>query len=146
MRRVIPLFVIGSLGFAPAPVYRARPDQTTDLERMQGGWVRVSLMIDGKRREEAVGSIVPTIKGDTLSFAAPSDRWRLTLDATKTPKRIESRQIGAANAAGFMGIYKLEGDRFIVCWRSGKTEADRSASFDPAQAGVWLCVYERKKP
>lgn len=147
MRRVIPLLVVMSLGFAPAPVYRARPDKRTDLEKMQGAWVRVSLTIDGKRHEEAVGSVVPTINGDTLSFAAPSDKWRLTLDATKNPKRLESLQIVPANALGFMGIYKLEGDRLVVCWRSGKTEADRPTDFDPAaQPGVWLCVYERNKP
>ena len=145
MRRTALLVVLSSLAFAPAPVYRVKPDKRTDLDKMQGAWVRVSISINGQRHEEAVGSTVVIIKGDTMSFGSPTDTWRLTLDATKSPKRIDRPQLGGSLC--FLEIYKLEGDSLVLCSRESKSESDRPAGFDPAvQPGVWLHAYERKKP
>ena len=145
MRRIVSVFIVlSSLAFAPAPVYRAKPDRRTDLEKIQGEWVRVSILTDGKRHEEAVGSVVPTIKGDTMAFGSPNDTWRLTLDATKSPKQFDGRRL--ESDMYFVGVYKLEGDSLVVCWHLSKSESDRPASFDPAQPNVWLHVFERKKP
>ena len=145
MRGIASVFIVlSSLAFAPAPVYRAKPDKRTDLDKLQGEWVRVSLFTDGKRHEEAVGSVVPTIKGDTLAFGSPGDTWRLTLDATKSPKRFDGRRLESDMC--FVGVYELKGDNLVVCWHLSASENNRPASFDPAQPGVWVHVYERKKP
>src|SRR3954467_13960207 len=49
MRCILPLIVLLSLGFAPAPVPKAKPDTTVqDLKALQGTWHRSSMRVGGR--------------------------------------------------------------------------------------------------
>jgi uncharacterized protein (TIGR03067 family) len=129
---------------APAPVYKPKKEPgKTDLEKMQGTWVRVSLAIDGRPGVHAPCTI--TIKGTTMAFGSPGDDWNLTLDPSKSPKHIHSSRLEKkASIADFWGIYSLEGDTLTICCREGSNEADRPLTFDKTQRGVWLQVLKRQ--
>jgi uncharacterized protein (TIGR03067 family) len=144
MRRPLLLAAVLSLAFAPAPRPKLNASKD-DLAKMQGQWVRTSLTINGKKHDEPQGCAV-TIKGDVLAFPSPDDAWKLTIDATKKPKWIDSRRVKPAGSIGpFWGVYRLEGDTLTICWREDANVTDRPADFDPSQRHVWLQVFQRKK-
>jgi uncharacterized protein (TIGR03067 family) len=140
MRRVLPLIAVLSLAFAPAPFPRPAPSASAieDLKAMQGEWVRSSLTICGKTDKEQPGAIIATIRGNHMAFGTPSDTYTFTLDASQSPKWIESSM--------FRGVYEVKGNTLTLCFRMGVNDDPRPMSFDPAQQGVWLEVFKRKKP
>jgi uncharacterized protein (TIGR03067 family) len=142
---MIALLAALALGFAPAPPPRPKkaPTSEGDLKALSGKWRRTSLMLNGKRHGEIPGSVVVTVKGDVLSFGSPGDTWKVALDATKAPRRLDCTNVTGGNT--YWGVYRLDGDSFTLCWRSGATEADRPAGFDPQQPNVWVHAFERVK-
>jgi uncharacterized protein (TIGR03067 family) len=147
-RRTLPCLASAalSLAFAPAPL--PKPDSNkVDLKAMQGKWTRTLLVMGGSTTRQARGAeVTVTLKGDRMEFSA-SDVWKLTLDAKARPRRIGLR--GAVPRVAkhlFLGVYRLEGDKLTICCRPvPDAKGKRPASFDPAQPGVWLEVFERIK-
>jgi hypothetical protein len=63
MRRALPPLIVLCLGFAPAPVYRGKPDASKGvLERMQGEWALVRQTLNGK-------DLSPRVNKSTLEIA-----------------------------------------------------------------------------
>jgi uncharacterized protein (TIGR03067 family) len=146
MRRVLPLLIVLSLGFAPAPVYRGKPGGSKgDLQKMQGEWVRVSLTVDGAPQG---GQATLSVKDDRMRFQADYDRWKVVLDATGSPPKIDFHHASSPNGrAALAGIYRLEADtRLTICVRFADEESERPVGFDHSQPNVWLHVYKRIKP
>jgi hypothetical protein len=83
MRRVVPPLIVLCLGFAPAPVYRERPDARTDLEKLQGEWERVSCSTNGD--EETV--VYRRNRLSCFHQDGTSTRWDVVLDLSKERKR-----------------------------------------------------------
>jgi len=154
VRRVLPLLAMLLLGFAPAPFPRQTKTKA-DWQALQGEWIRVSLTICGKKRFEAPGAIILTIRGDQIAFAGTDpgdkrDEWKFKLDISKGQKRIDFRSVIPAdqipNTNVMLGIYRIEENILTICSHVGKETTDRPLNFDPAQKKVWLHVYKRKIP
>ena len=118
-----------SLGFAPAPVYRPKPEtKQGDMQRMVGVW-----------------ESVPATKGDTMDISPGrmdikgTHSYALTLDPSARPPAFDlSGNPGAAQGRMFTGIYKLEGDTLTLAYRESKL--GRPTDF---QKGI-VEVYKRK--
>jgi uncharacterized protein (TIGR03067 family) len=138
MRRTLPLLAGLLMGFAPAPVPNPqRPDASQrELQAIQGGWT-----------ERFADSTVVTIVADRMEYSSDST-WKLTLYPKLNPRQIKAVGVGyeVAGQTRF-GIYRLEGDKLIICWRrelAGKL--DWPTSLDPIQKDVWIEVFTRVKP
>lgn len=142
-RRLLLLFVVLSLAFAPAP-FRSRPAKRDtsegDLLKMQGKWVRVKLGISSQPNED---NCPITITEKHMQFPSPSDAWTLTLDATQSPKTLDAVNVGN-KASVFRGIYRFEGNDLIICWRGPQQSPERPTSFEAGVQGVWYQIYRRQ--
>ena len=140
MSRIVPLLIVLSLGFAPAPVYRQKPNTKTDLEKMQGVWERVSCSTN--RDEETA-----VYCGNRLSCfhkGGTSTQCDVVLDSSKEPRWIDRKDADVPDQK-LLGIYKLDGDTLTCAWRMQYNAPDRPKEFRPHPL-MCLEVYRRKKP
>ena len=127
MRTIFLLLSIAALGFAPAPVYRERPnDADTVHRRFQGGWRGVSYKHGGQ----------DLMLGSPFRVHLEKDRWRffvgapptqtniytITLDTKSNPMRIDWREGGTH----LRGIFELTGDRLHYSFRTSAKDYPRS--------------------
>ena len=119
-----------SLGFAPAPVYRPKPETTPDHWKiLRGTWER-----DPPKKGHTV-EILPgrMIYNQTHAYA-------LTLDPDARPAGFDIKGVGdPAGVFAFTGIYKLEGDTLTLCYN--EVPGVRPAAFGKG----FNEVYKRKK-
>ena len=119
MRMPLLLLSMVALGFAPAPVFRERPDDAEAiLRRLQGGWRGVSYK--SRSQDQLVGT--------PFRVQLDKDRWRfftgtpstqtniytITLDTKANPMRIDWREGGSH----LVGLFELSGDRLRYSFRS----------------------------
>jgi uncharacterized protein (TIGR03067 family) len=144
MRRALPLLILMSLAFAPAPQPRAKPDTTAaDLKRLQGVWLRVSSPIDV--RSVATSEVTVSIEGRKMSFAfdgRPTRSWSFTLDGRPTLPCLDQGEAGFPANGILRGIYRLDGDTLTLNSRRG----GRPDNFSGNGEGVIVEVFKRKKP
>ena len=144
MRRVVLLLTVLLMGFAPAPVYKPKPEGRTAIERLQGEWSRLSMSINGGPLSDS-GGVTLTVKGNLMGFGSADDEWKVTIDAAKAPARIDFHRVKlSGNIDVLLGIYRLEADKLTICWCLSKEEGERPTNFDPKKSN-WLHVYSRKK-
>jgi uncharacterized protein (TIGR03067 family) len=135
------LLTLVSLAFAPAPVYRPKPDTRTDLEKMQGDWVLVYAHKNGVR-EEVTRQVVWTINGDCIIATLDGKKCSTTyfeLDGRTTPRSIDllNKRDGVKSVPGW---FSVDNDTLKFC-RDEERPADLSG-FGTSN-GVW--VFDRKK-
>ena len=117
MRRVIPLLALASLAFAPAPVFRGKPDHARDdLKAMQGEWVLAYAHQDGVRGDVTQESVW-AIEGDRLATSLDgkaASTYFIRLDGRTEPRSIDllSRRDDVAPTPG---RYSLKGDSLTIC-------------------------------
>jgi uncharacterized protein (TIGR03067 family) len=136
---------IGLLIAADAP----KDDATTkDSKGVEGSWVMVSGEAKGEKLlADVVKNAKLTIKADQHTVKVGDDTFIGThkLNATTDPKKIDSMDTeGPFKGKTALGIYKLEGDEFTVCFAPpGK---DRPKEFTTRSGtGEILHVWNRKK-
>jgi uncharacterized protein (TIGR03067 family) len=119
----------------------------TDLARMQGTWQLVSAMEDGKPLpDDKVKQTSIVVEGDTFRFPglaedATSSAGTFKLDATKTPKEMDSM---SAEKEVMLGIYEMGSDSYKVCFApAGKSRPGEFASA-PGNHQI-LQFWERQK-
>ena len=119
----------------------------TDLERMQGTWQLVSAMEDGKPlADDKVKQTSIVVEGATFRFPglaedATSSAGTFKLDATKTPKEMDST---SAEKELMLGIYEMGDDSYKVCLAAaGKSRPSEFAS-EPGNHQI-LQFWERQK-
>jgi uncharacterized protein (TIGR03067 family) len=96
-----------------------------DLDKLQGTWVTVSLMNDGKT---VVDAKTPPKEGPATKLAYDGNKWIIRvgdkdvasgvfkIDATKKPKEIDVLDdSGKKNEKTRLGIYDLDGDTYKYC-------------------------------
>ena len=122
------------------------PASKKDLNGLQGTWKLVSAMKDGEALpEDKVKNTSIVIKDDTFVFPesaeyATSKEGTIKLDATKKPKHMDATD----REKVMLGIYKLDGDRYKVCFApTGKPRPSEFAS--KPGSGNLLQVWKRKK-
>lgn len=139
-----------AFGQAPAPVH-----QDDDLVRLQGTWLTVSLVNDGKT---LVAENEPPKPGPVTKLAYEGDLWKVIVgdtvvatgvvkvDSTRLPKEIDLLdESGTRNEKTKLGIYELDGDTYRYCLApAGKPRPTELAS--PAGSGYSLGVSRREKP
>jgi uncharacterized protein (TIGR03067 family) len=118
-----------------------------DLEGLQGMWSLVSAMEDGNSLAgDKVKETTIVIKDNTFRFPllaedATSNAGTFKLDATKTPKQMDTV---STEKEVMLGIYELEGDSYKVCFAPvGKPRPSEFAS--KSGSGNILQVWERRK-
>jgi uncharacterized protein (TIGR03067 family) len=125
------------------------PDSATkkDLERLQGTWRLLSAIEDGNSlAEDKVKQTTIVIEDDTFRFPhlaedATSKVGTINLDATKKPKQMDT--VSTAKEV-MLGIYKLEGDGYRVCFAmAGKPRPNEFTS--KSGSGNILQAWEREK-
>lgn len=145
------ILTAGLLLAAPGAGQEERPQ--TDLDKLQGTWLTVSLVNDGK---VLVGENVPP-KGPATKLAYAGNRWLIQVgdktiasgifkvDATKAPKEIDILdESGMRNDKAKLGIYELDGDTYRYCLApAGKPRPPAFAS--PEGSGYSLGVSRREK-
>ena len=130
--------VASSLAFAPAPLpRREREKPQDDLAVMQGVWHRIT-----HNGRQSHGDVVE-IKGDVWRANVPDDSWKMKLDQRARPRRVALHHVSEPTNF-FIGIYKLEGDRFTYSIRQYAKEEERPLDFAAHQP--WVSVFERRQP
>jgi uncharacterized protein (TIGR03067 family) len=120
-----------------------------DLDRMQGGWVRVSSEASGNKRILEKPLPVLIVAEGKFTFGAKSDPEDVKLDPGQSPKAIDLTPTG--DSAGplkgktYPGIYKIEGDTLTLCL-SIKPGSKRPTEFTTVGNQWVIDVYERQKP
>jgi uncharacterized protein (TIGR03067 family) len=127
MRTILLALSIAALGFAPAPVFRERPDDPeADLRRFQGSWRAVSYRNSGGYQMIDSSFRLRVEKDGWRMFAgAPpvqTNAYTITLDTRTTPMRIDWRGGGIH----LEGIFTLSGDRLHYSYRSSTLGYPRS--------------------
>ena len=145
MRLALPLLVVLSIAFAPAPTPKDRGrDRRSDLERLQGEWVVTSTTCESI----VVQPLEPPatiIKGNEITYVvrggAPS-HWTLTLDVRASPRRfVLKRREGQQEE--YAGVYAFEGGVLRMCSRLA-IDGPPVTDFGGGKR-VWVEVLERKK-
>ena len=120
-----------------------------DLEKLQGDWAALSMVVDGVRAsDDEAQSLFRTVKGNQYTvylFNKAIGKGTFQLDATKKPRTIDARPAGApAGSKPLLGIYEFAGGRWKVCFAPPGKE--RPADFAAkAGSGHTLTVWEREK-
>lgn len=126
-----------------------------DLEALQGTWLTVSLVNDGK---VLVSEGDPAPAGPVTKLVYEGDHWGvvvgdetvasgvLRVDTSKTPHQIDILdESGMRNAASKLGIYELDGDRYRFCL--APADKPRPTGFaSPEGSGISLGVCRREMP
>jgi uncharacterized protein (TIGR03067 family) len=138
MRRFLPLLVLSSLAFAPAPLPRRQaPDRgAADLEAMQGSWVLSYAHKDGVR-EDVSRRAVWAIEGDALTTSLDGKKGSslfIKLDGGTSPRSLDL--LSARDAKDpTPGRYSLEGDTLTAC--VGAQRPRDLSGYGPSN-GVWV--------
>jgi uncharacterized protein (TIGR03067 family) len=136
----------------PVVVVVAEPadESKKDLEKLQGEWVMAALEIDGKAiPEEKLRDTTLTIKDDKYIVTVKDNKHEVTftLDASQKPKAIDMSFPDGTNAAKVgKGIYKIDGDTFVMC-RAQMPDQARPTEFGTwPNTGYFMVTWKRKAP
>ena len=144
MKRVL-CFILPTLLLIAA---KPADDAKKDLERLQGEWIMAALEIDGKPvPDEKIQDTTLTIKGDKYIVRSKDNKYEvtITLDPAKDPKAIDMAFPDGTDAAKIgKGIYKIDGDTFIVV-RAQATDNERPTTFGTwPNSGCFMVTWKRK--
>ena len=126
-----------------------------DLQKLQGTWLTVSLVSEGKT---VVDENHPPKPGPVLKLIYEGNQWivkvgdktvgtgKVKIDATKMPKEIDILdESGTINDKAKLAIYELEGDTYKYC--IGPAGKPRPTEFSAREgSGNALIVSRREKP
>jgi uncharacterized protein (TIGR03067 family) len=141
MHGVLPVFILATLAFAPAP--KIHPS-VKDWRRCEGTWVLVS--------ETSGVKVGPRSGPRMLTFSEGHCRmigrgirtpWKVTLNAEAHPKQMDLEPVGLNTV--LCAIYLLNGDSLTICFK-GSSPKGRPASISETGDCVRTWVFKRKSP
>jgi uncharacterized protein (TIGR03067 family) len=107
-----------------------------DLAKMQGDWMVASIVSDGRKlTDDEAQTLFRTVTGHECTiynFNKPLSKTTIKIDATRTPKTIDSTPAGPAKSPPLLGIYEFEGNTLTIC--NARPGQPRPTNFD-AKAG-----------
>src|SRR5665213_12752 len=119
MRKTLFLLLsLAALGFAPAPVFREKPDDPESiLRRLQGGWRGISYQNSGRTLYAGTPFRVH-LKKDRWGFffgepSRQTSTYTITIDTKSKPMRIDWSEGGVR----LKGIFDLSGDKLHYSYR-----------------------------
>ena len=123
-----------------------KDDKKKDEDKIQGVWAVESMERDGKQAPEEEGKDIKVTFGadGKVTFKMPDKEITGTykLDAAKKPKTIT---LEATDEKTLYGIYKLEGDKLMICAAEGSAD-DRPTEFTTKEGSKSrLVVLKREK-
>jgi uncharacterized protein (TIGR03067 family) len=90
-----------------------------DLAKMQGEWMVASITMGGRKlsddEAQTLFRTVASNKYTIFNFNKPISKGTFKIDATKTPKTIDSTPGGPAKSPPILGIYEFAGDSLKIC-------------------------------
>jgi uncharacterized protein (TIGR03067 family) len=137
-----------------ATVHAAPSDDASaaDVERMQGDWMVTSMRIGGEEYPAVEAqALFRTVEGDQYSvsrYTKVISRGKFVLDATQTPKTIDSTPMAVDPSKGdkppaplIRGIYEFDGKQLRIC--NARPGQPRPKDFSAKQfTGHTLIVWE----
>jgi uncharacterized protein (TIGR03067 family) len=144
---VLAVVVIGMPLLADEP---GTDDARKDAEALKGSWAMVSLTLSGREMPEgqvSEGRMVVRGDGLTTTWAGRDTFATFKLDPATTPRAIDiTFKDGPLKDQTVKGIYKFEGDHFVMC-RAAQPDRERPADFSSdAGSGRIMVVWKREKP
>lgn len=143
MRTLLPTLAL--LGFA---LGAAAQPQRDDLKLLQGDWIQVRSVKDGKETEGTpADALVVRIAKDAILLVRDGKVLDTPAIRIKLETNAEPRLIDVAFAGGptLEGIYKIEGKRWTVCLQGASGAKDRPTAFEaPAGSDKTIVVLEKK--
>ena len=120
-----------------------------DLAELQGMWSMVEYVSDGlESTQKQINSWVLIIEGDQYNpgIREYSVEFTIRLNPARTPKAIDLiHRTGSSRGRTLRGIYKIEGDRFTLCY-ANDTQGDRPAGFTVREgSGLVRVCWQRHK-
>jgi uncharacterized protein (TIGR03067 family) len=116
---IILLAALSFLTFAAPAAEDTTPDTAADLDRMQGDWMVASMKVNGlKHHQEEAESLFRTIKDGTFAvsrYTRVISSGTFELDATQSPRAIDSSITNRPETATLLGIYEFDGDKLRIC-------------------------------
>ena len=144
-RHALIVLTVGLLIGAAAP---KDDDAKKELKKLEGTWVMVSGEEKGKKLpDDTVKNAKLTMKGDKHTVQVGEDTFVGThkVDPAKTPKQIDAIDTeGPFKGKTSLGIYKLEGDKFTVCFAPPDKERPKEFS-TKSGTGQFIHVWKRQK-
>ena len=144
-RHALMVLTVGLLIAAAAP---KDDDAKKELKKLEGNWAMVSGEDKGtKLPEDTVKNAKLTIKGDKHTVKVGEDTFVGThkLDPSAKPKAIDATDTeGRFKGKTTLGIYKLEGDKFTVCFAPPDKERPKEFS-TKSGTGQFIHVWKRQK-
>jgi uncharacterized protein (TIGR03067 family) len=121
-----------------------------DAQALKGSWSMVSLTLSGREMPEGqVSEGRMVVEGDsiTTTWAGRDTLATFKLDPAMMPRAIDiTFKDGPLKDRTVKGIYKFDGDRFVIC-RAAQPDRERPADFSSdAGSRRILVVWKREKP
>jgi uncharacterized protein (TIGR03067 family) len=150
MRTIRIAFLI-SLAAVTVSSARAEENEAVkkDMAQLQGEWSMVSGSADGQPMpEQMLKQMKRVCKGDEATTTMAGQIYikaKITIDPSKKPKTIDYQMTdGFTKGKKQLGIYEVEGDRFMSCF--SKPGAERPTDFTSKPGdGRTLSVWKREK-
>jgi uncharacterized protein (TIGR03067 family) len=119
-----------------------------DLAKMQGDWMVATMKAGGMDvPAEEAQSLFRSVEGDRYKIARYSKmigQGTFKLDATQSPKAIDSQSDAPPNSPPILGIYEFDGDKLRVC--NARPGQPRPKNFEAKNlTGHTTTVWEREK-
>jgi uncharacterized protein (TIGR03067 family) len=147
----MPMNCIACLTLATLVVAAGRPavEPKKDLDRFQGNWNVLAVEVEGKRLSaEQTMSWKVRFEGDKYSLQSGKEKIEGTfrLNPTQSPKAIDAtRASGADKGKTLRGIYRLSGDRLLMCLGAAGGKKRPTSFITQSRSGFRLYVLERAK-
>lgn len=124
---------------------------TADEPSLQGRWKGVEGWIDGEKMpEQAIDRIALRVHNNQIELSSDGNRRgdiEFKVDDSAEPKTIDLTYSEPERLKGKTrrGIYRLDGNRWTVCFNIDASRETRPTSFDPAAgSGCYVHVYEKQ--
>jgi uncharacterized protein (TIGR03067 family) len=145
-RKALAILAVGLLA-AAAPEGEAAKKE---LKKLEGTWVPVSLVFDGKERpKDDLQTLALTITGDKFMVKAGDKVFgegTVAVDPGKNPKTMDNKWTAGGNKGKTeVGIYKVEGDTLTTCFAEAGTDKRPTTFASKEGSKHELTVFKRAK-